>query len=159
MPLMAQLLVAITGFGLLAAATTDLRWRIIPNALVAALLAAAVMALAIGLIAPAGGALLGALAVFVAGAVLFAAGAMGGGDVKLLAVTSLWAAPDRLLEFLVLTTLLGGALALGLIGLGLLAGRLGTVPGFGPLAMPSKATVPYGVAIALAGIWVLGTLG
>src|SRR5258708_17045941 len=56
-----------------------------------------------------------AVALFLAGAVLFARGYLGGGDVKLLSVAALWAGPAGTPELLMLTAVLGGALALFLL--------------------------------------------
>lgn len=99
-----------------------------------------------------------ALAVFVVGAVLFARGWLGGGDVKLLAAASLWAGPAGTPNLLMLTAVLGGALALVLLlpltGQLLAAARalLGQPPADTKrgLAMP----IPYGVAIAGAALLV-----
>jgi len=53
-----------------------------------------------------------AAALFLASLALFARGAMGGGDVKLLTGVGLWAGPHLVLPVLLLTALAGGALAL-----------------------------------------------
>jgi prepilin peptidase CpaA len=58
------------------------------------------------------GAIAVALAVFAVGLVAFAAGAVGGGDVKLIAATALWAGPAMFLDFVFATTLVGGAIAI-----------------------------------------------
>jgi prepilin peptidase CpaA len=97
-----------------------------------------------------------ALAVFVVGAVLFARGILGGGDVKLLSAATLWAGPAETPTLLMLTGLLGGALALFLLlplgGQIAAAGRslLGQ-----PLDRPERGLampVPYGIAIAAAAL-------
>lgn len=98
-------------------------------------------------------ALLVAAIVFAAGALLFAAHFMGGGDVKLLAVVALWAGPDLVLPFLLLTALVGGVL--GLMLLTPLGNRLPQPAG--PAAMPkrrSRRPMPYGIAISVAGLFV-----
>lgn len=100
-----------------------------------------------------------ALAVFLIGAVLFARGYLGGGDVKLLSAAMLWAGPTQAPALLLLTSLLGGVLALFLlmpIGSQMAASArlmLGqpTIPAARGMAMP----VPYGVAIAVAGLIVI----
>ena len=93
-----------------------------------------------------------ALAIFIVGAVLFARGWLGGGDVKLLTAATLWAGPGGTPGLLLLTGVLGGVIALVLLTpigaqLALAArmtlGRVTTDPERG-LGMP----VPYGVAIA-----------
>ena len=53
-----------------------------------------------------------ALAVFLAGAVLFARGWLGGGDAKLLSAATLWAGASQTLGLLLVTGVLGGVLAL-----------------------------------------------
>ena len=97
-----------------------------------------------------------ALAVFIAGAVLFSRGYLGGGDVKLLTAATLWAGPAGTPELLMLTGVLGGVLALFFLmpfGLQIVAaarGMLGSpsIAGERGLGMP----VPYGVAIAVAAL-------
>ena len=96
------------------------------------------------------------LAVFAIGATGFAAGVLGGGDVKLLAAASLFAGSAHLVDFLVVTALVGGAL-----GLAVLAGAP-----IGPAAPAADGTVrarlrsglPYGPAIAAGGLWVVAAL-
>jgi Flp pilus assembly protein protease CpaA len=53
-----------------------------------------------------------ASAVFLFGLVLFARQLIGGGDVKLIAATTLWAGLDHLVLFALVTSLAGGGLAL-----------------------------------------------
>lgn len=97
-----------------------------------------------------------ALAVFLAGAMLFARGWLGGGDVKLLAVAALWAGPAGLPELLVATSLLGGAMALFLLNPwgGQLAACVRAIlrghPGEGGRGW--QTPVPYGMAIAGAAV-------
>ena len=151
--------IALTAFAVVmaAAAFEDFRRLIIPNLLPMMLCVlwpvyfAAAPSLAGGLAA------LGcAAAVFLVGAVLFARGFLGGGDVKLLAAATLWAGPAGTPELLLLTGVLGGALALFLLmpfGMQIAAaarGMLGQPPIATErgLAMP----VPYGVAIAGAAL-------
>ena len=92
------------------------------------------------------GACIIALIVFLVGVGLFSAGAFGGGDVKLLTVTALWAGPDLVLPFLIVTALAGGLLSLTVLMRAQLAGR--------NLTAMAKPSVPYGVAIAVGGIYV-----
>lgn len=74
----------------------------------------------------------------------FALGQMGGGDVKLIGALALWLAPMRVLDMLLAMALLGGALTLAF----LIERRV----------RPSNdpVEVPYGVAIAIAGLISLG---
>src|SRR5689334_15534704 len=103
-----------------------------------------------------------ALAVFLGGAVLFARGWLGGGDVKLLSAATLWAGAPQALGLLVVTGLLGGALALILLSpfgkFALTARRLlgpPDIPPSHPGAPEPAIPVPYGVAIAGAGMIVV----
>ena len=97
-----------------------------------------------------------AAALFCVGAVGFAAGGLGGGDVKLLAAAGLFAGPDLLVDFLMVTALVGGAL-----GLAILAGApIGptTPAGDGTVRARLRGGLPYGPAIATGGLWVAATL-
>lgn len=96
------------------AALIDLRERRIPNWLtggVAALYPLYVLVSPIPVAWP--GALAVASAVFLFGLVLFARQIIGGGDVKLIAAITLWAGLDQLALFALVTSLVGGGLALG----------------------------------------------
>ena len=150
-------MVALHGLAILflvAAAAHDLRDRRIDNRIVLAV-AGTGMALAVHAWSMGTGGLSAVIApVLVAVAAglpfvgLFALGLMGGGDVKLIAATSLVAGPAQTADFLVLTCLMGGLVA-GLIwvrgiALGHCVGHSGDT---------DCQTVPYGVAIAGAGIW------
>lgn len=81
--------------------------------------------------------LLGALLSFALFAAIFTTGKMGGGDVKLITALSLWFAPKDLIWFLILMSLIGGAISLAM----LISARLRQRP---------TPDVPYGVAISLA---------
>ena len=135
------------------AAASDLWRRIIPNALPAGI--AAMFALA-AMVEPAAlvplDASLTAVAVFAGGAGLFALGWMGGGDVKLLAATALWAGSSGVFGLLILTGLAGGALGLSVL---LWQGGRRWLAARGRRPPPPAPTVPYGVAIAIAGATVL----
>lgn len=142
-----QILLAVLACLLVVAAVTDLRARIISNRL----------NLAIALLAPfywwsCGISLwpdaafqvgLG-LIVFLAFAALFAAGMMGGGDVKMLAALALWFPWQVLLGLLMLMAMLGGGVTVVTLAHHRLTRRIG------------RPEIPYGVAIAIAGLWVLG---
>lgn len=84
----------------------------------------------------------------------FAVRLMGGGDAKLLAAAALWTGWGLLLPFLLLTSLIGGALALLL----LVVRRLGPEPAPGrwfARLLTRQGGVPYGIAIGLAGLLLL----
>jgi prepilin peptidase CpaA len=93
-----------------------------------------------------------AIAVFGVGALAFAAGLLGGGDVKLLAAASLFAGPTLLVDFLVVTALAGGALAVVLLA-GAPIGPAVAARG-GALRARMRGGLPYGPAIAAGGLWI-----
>ena len=132
---------------LVAAAVGDWRRFIIPNRLC---LAVAALALPYWLTAGEslwpGLALQAALAlgVFVFFALLFALGAMGGGDVKLIAALALWLPLQPFVQALLVTALAGGVLTLALVAAHRLRRREG------------NPEIPYGVAIAFGGLVVVG---
>ncbi len=132
---------------LIAAAITDLRSRIISNRLNIAIAALAPLWwLANGLDPWPGMAiqlLLGAI-VFALFAGLFALGMMGGGDVKLLGALALWFSVQTTLSLLMLMAILGGVVTL----LTVVHHRVRKKPG--------QPEIPYGVAISLATLWLIG---
>ena len=87
-----------------------------------------------------------ALASFAVLAILFALRAMGGGDVKLLTALALWFKPVWFVKLLVVMALLGGALTLIMAVVHMVR------------KTKERLVIPYGVAIAGAGLWVLATL-
>jgi prepilin peptidase CpaA len=141
-------LLAALAIALLVAAFTDLRRRYIGNWLNGGIaLAAPLFWWASGLSLWPGVALqLGvAAATFAVLAVLFAIRAMGGGDVKLLTALALWIEPLLFFKLVIMMALLGGVLTL-LFGAWHVMRR-----------QRERLAIPYGVAIALAGLWVIGT--
>ena len=95
--------------------------------------------------------------VFVAGAAAFAVGALGGGDVKLLAAVSLFAGPTRLVDFLAITALTGGVLGIAI----LVGAPIGQTAGAGTATLRARLRggLPYGLAIAAGGLWVAASVG
>jgi prepilin peptidase CpaA len=81
--------------------------------------------------------------VFVLLAGAFFAGMMGGGDVKLAAALALWFSPAGTVKFLVLMSLAGGVLTLGIVGWHYAQKREG------------RPEIPYGVAIAFGALAIL----
>jgi prepilin peptidase CpaA len=142
----ADILVAVLAAMLIVAATGDLRARIIPNKLNLAIAAAAVpfwwlsgygwadVAAQIGI----------AAGVFLLFAFLFQIGWIGGGDVKLLGALGLWLPLAAVVKLLVIMSLAGGVLC---IVMAVRARRKAT---------GERPEVPYGVAIAFAGMWLIG---
>ena len=80
---------------------------------------------------------------FVLFALAFFTGMMGGGDVKLAAALALWFSPQSTIKFLVLTSLAGGVLTLGILAWHKAKRREG------------RPEIPYGVAIAFGGLAIL----
>jgi prepilin peptidase CpaA len=148
--------VPVAGFASLmaGAAFEDFRRLVIPNAIVASLcvlwplhLAAASSFNLIGSLGAAGC----AVAVFLAGALLYSRGLIGGGDVKLLAAATLWAGPGATPALLIVTAVLGGLLTLVLLFCAMLRA---TFNGANAAAV-SSLPVPYGAAIAAAAMIVI----
>jgi prepilin peptidase CpaA len=73
----------------------------------------------------------------------FYAGMMGGGDVKLAAALALWFSPAGTVKFLVLMSIAGGVLTLGILAWH--RARRGE----------GRPEIPYGVAIAFGGLAIL----
>ena len=133
--------------GLLISAYTDIKHRLILNTVTAPIaLAAPLYWYAIDEFTLVGIGIHLAIAatVFVFFAVMFRFGAMGGGDVKLFSALALWFNLVWVMRLIMVASLLG---ALVTIIFWLIHKRRG---GTGPVR------VPYGVAIALAGLWVAG---
>ncbi len=145
---------------LVASAWTDIQSYTIPNTFSAAILflyPVHVMA-APAPVDWAGGLAIGAVSLVV-GFVCFALRLFGGGDAKLLAVTGLWAGPKLILDFLMLTALAGGVLAIILY----FRWRVAQAPSLRMVLVTrpdgdfGKQPMPYGVAIAAAGLYVAFT--
>jgi prepilin peptidase CpaA len=84
-----------------------------------------------------------AVAAFAVFAGLFALKMMGGGDVKLLTVLALWVSPAIFMQLLVIMALAGGVLTVVMF-IWHTARR-----------QKERLAIPYGVAIAFGGLWVL----
>ena len=142
----ADALVAILAAMLIVAATGDLRTRTIPNWLNAAIAAGAIpfwltsgfsiwpdMALHVAV----------AAFVFVLFAIAFYVGAMGGGDVKMVAALSLWLPLGAVVKLLVIMSIAGGVLTIAMIVRERMA------------KSGKRLEIPYGVAIAFGGFWLI----
>jgi prepilin peptidase CpaA len=144
----------------------DMHTRRIPNALAVAIavLGLVRMILVHDLVA-AGHTLAAAAAVFAIVFLLFSRGIVGGGDAKLLAAMALLIGYQDLFGFLFLMSICGGALALAILARDKFRSRFWILsrPVRGPsatqavgcIAAPARSTVPYGVAIAVAGVIML----
>ncbi|QFT77019.1 prepilin peptidase [Erythrobacter sp. THAF29] len=76
-------------------------------------------------------------------AAMFAAGLMGGGDVKLLTALALWIEPYSFLQLCIVMALAGGVLTVVMGAWHFLRRQ------------KERLAIPYGVAIAFGGLWVL----
>ena len=85
-----------------------------------------------------------AAAVFGFFSIAFALGGMGGGDVKLVAAIALWLPWEAVIVLLVLMSLAGGVLTLAMVARKKLA------------RSEARLEIPYGVAIAFGGLWLIG---
>lgn len=128
------------------AAFTDMRRRQIDNWLTGAVaLGAPLFWWSAGLGMQAiGGLVLSCAICFVILWAMFVLRLMGGGDVKLLAALALWIKPVWFLHLVMVMAVLGGVLSVGLALWHLFHRR------------HDRLTVPYGIAISGAGLWILG---
>ena len=94
-----------------------------------------------------------ATGILAAGLVLYGTGKFGAGDVKLIAAASVWAGTEHALNFILLTGIAGGAVALAYI----LRINFGWVVGRPPVGDKTKL-LPYGIAIAAGGLFVAAKL-
>lgn len=92
------------------------------------------------------------LMVFLAGIIVFTMRWMGGGDIKLITVLSLWTGTQASVEFLVYMALMGGGLVLLTLLLRRIAARFVPVEKAAslPRILRDREPVPYGIAITLA---------
>jgi prepilin peptidase CpaA len=144
----------------------DVRTRRIPNALSLAMAAVGLARIALAQDVVAGSYTVAAGAmIFAVAFTLFRCGVIGGGDAKLIPATALVIGYGELLDFLFLMSLCGGALAAVTIAADRLKSRLKRLQGpaffcstaeINHLGVPPKAsTVPYGFAVAAAGMMTL----
>ncbi|MEO1045632.1 MAG: prepilin peptidase [Pseudomonadota bacterium] len=85
-----------------------------------------------------------ALGVFTIFTALFAIGAMGGGDVKLLAALALWFPWPEMLKLVIIMSIAGGVLTIFMAMIHKIR------------RSEDKLEIPYGIAIAFAGLWMVG---
>lgn len=85
-----------------------------------------------------------AAGVFMLFTAMFAIGAMGGGDVKLLTALALWFPFPEMLKLIVVMSLAGGAITIILAAIHKIR------------RSPEKLEIPYGLAIGFAGFWIVG---
>ena len=156
---------------LLVACITDVRARRIPNALVLVTLALGVGHALLawggavdgaGFTATPWAALLGTVVGLLVGLPFWAAGIMGGGDVKLFAAAAAWLGPTLVPEAATATAIAGGGLALLWMARRVASRAAALVPSLSGVWVAIErhpVTVPYGLAIAggIAGpLWLAG---
>ena len=140
-------LIGLLAVALVAAAIGDWRSRIIPNALNGTIALLAIpfwWATGLSLWPEIAMQLAIAVAVFLAFALFFRLGMMGGGDVKMAAALALWLPAGAVLQLLVVMSIAGGVLTLAM----LIPHRIARSAG--------NPEIPYGIAIAFAGLWLIG---
>jgi prepilin peptidase CpaA len=151
---MLQLVVLLLGICIFAAvAYGDIRTRRIPNELIVAILALASCRIALaGDPSAALYTLAASVALFVATFLLFWRGLLGGGDVKLIVATGFLIGYHDFFQFLFVMSVCGALVALAVLA----RNRLGPHPEIAPALehreTSARLTIPYGVAIAAAGI-------
>jgi prepilin peptidase CpaA len=152
-----QLIVLFLGIGIFAiVAYGDVRTRRIPNELIVAILALAAFRIAVDGDPRAGLYTLAAAgALFVATFLLFWRELLGGGDVKLIGATALLIGYHSFFEFLFVMSISGALVAVAVLARDRFGLRRATTPPLGAQEAQARLTVPYGVAIAAAGIVVL----
>lgn len=84
-----------------------------------------------------------AIGAFALLSILFALRMMGGGDVKLLTALALWIEPSAFLQLLIIMAIAGGVLTIVMGAYHFLQNQ------------KERLAIPYGVAIAFGGLWVL----
>ena len=84
------------------------------------------------------------LGVFVFFAIMFAIGAMGGGDVKLLGALALWFPWHEMLTLVIIMSVVGGILTIFLAMIHKIK------------RSKERLEIPYGLAITFAGLWMIG---
>ena len=141
------ILIALLAAALVAAAVGDWRTRTIPNWLNGAIALGAIpfwWASGLSLwpdVALQVGVALGVLAFFF---LAFQLGQMGGGDVKMLFALALWLPPMAVFQLIVIMAIAGGVLTIAL----LIPHRM--------LKHAGNPEIPYGIAIAFGGLWLIG---
>ncbi|MBY0613469.1 MAG: prepilin peptidase [Beijerinckiaceae bacterium] len=97
--------------------------------------------------------LLAGIAVLAVTFSLFALGWIGGGDAKLAAATAIWMGFGHLLEYVLVSTLLGGLLTVAMLSMRQYPwpAVVDSVPWIARLYRLDKG-IPYGIALGLAGL-------
>jgi prepilin peptidase CpaA len=147
------LLLGVAIFALVA--YSDVRTRRIPNEFIVAILALAAFRIAIsGDPTAALYTLVASAALSVATFLLFWRGFLGGGDVKLMVASGFLIGYHDVLGFLFVMSVSGGLIAVAMLAGDKFRGRA-TAPDQELHERPARLTIPYGVAISVAGIMTL----
>jgi prepilin peptidase CpaA len=101
--------------------------------------------------------LLAGAILFFAGYALFAAGLFGGGDAKLMAAAGLWFGTSQAVDFLAMTAIAGGILALSVAAWSVTSLAWDVTGGSRTLGLRQRLRqwapkVPYGIALAVGAI-------
>jgi prepilin peptidase CpaA len=149
-----QTVILVLGLCLFAGvAYADWRTRRIPNEFIVGILALA--ALRMALLNDPSAALYTVVAnaaLFVATFLLFWRGLLGGGDVKLIGSTGLLIGYHDVFAFLFVMSVSGGLIAIAMVAYDKFGLPQARKSALADQQTPARLTVPYGVAIALAGI-------
>ena len=141
-----RLLLGLLAIALVVAAVGDWRRRLIENWLTGGIACAAPLlwlAQGYGLWPEIGIQVIVGVCLFLIFLIFFAIGAMGGGDVKLIAALGLWFLLGQMMNLLLVMSILGGVLTLAM----LVHHKFTKKPG--------RPEIPYGIAISAAGLWVI----
>ena len=141
-----RVLLALLAVALIVAAVGDWRQRLIKNWLTGGIACAAPLLWLVqgyGWWPEIGTQVILAICLFLLFLIFFTIGAMGGGDVKLIAALGLWFPLNQMMNLLLIMSVLGGILTLAM----LIHHRVTKQAG--------RPEIPYGIAISAAGLWVI----
>jgi prepilin peptidase CpaA len=141
------LLIGLLAAALLLAAIGDWRSREIPNWLNAGIALLAIpfwWSTGLGLWPGVALQLALGVGVFALFAIAFRFGAMGGGDVKMLAAIALWLPLAEVVKLVAIMSIAGGVLTVAMVA----AHRMAKAG--------DQLEIPYGIAIAFGGFWLIG---
>jgi prepilin peptidase CpaA len=141
-----RILLGLLSVALIVAAVGDWRRRLIENWLTGGIAAAAPVLWLFqgyGLWPEIGVQVILAVSLFLIFLIFFAIGAMGGGDVKLIAALGLWFPLGHMMNLLLIMSILGGVLTLAMLVHHKFTRKTG------------RPEIPYGIAISAAGLWII----
>jgi prepilin peptidase CpaA len=98
------------------------------------------------------------VALLVVAIIMFSQGWLGGGDAKLLAACGLWFGFSQVLDYLIAVALFGGVLSLLILSFrNLIPSVLVTGRDWAERLHDKRSGIPYGIALAAAGLWLYPT--